>query len=473
MRAPCEPAGRTLVPPLAAEAAAAVLRPPRVPAAVAGRVALARRAAALCTPVLLAAPAAGGRLLLARALHALAGRGGPLLAATGRRPPLGALPAGATLYLDVGRLAPEAALALEAVLDDAAVWIVAGVDPAAAPPPPLAARFAGVVLAVPPLAARAGDLPALAEATLAALAARGGVPPPRLEPEAMARLSAHAWPGDVAELHAVLARAMLLGEGQSIAAEHVVLEAATAMGAAVSPPAPAAVVPACDGDLEYLLAELAHELRNPLVTVKTFAGHLPALLEDAELRGRFQTLTDDAIARMDGLLENLLAFARLGPPRPQAVEVGPLLARVLGEVEPELAGRELRVRQSTTPAARCAGDPDHLAYALRNLFAGVVREVPAREELALDTTANGVVTLHFAAGAAASERLRRLAAPESAGADGSTLGDPTLLPLSFRLARAVLARNGGALTVVPEAGAGTTLVIRLPTAHADEGRELA
>jgi signal transduction histidine kinase len=474
MRSAAEPAGRTLVPPLAPEAAMALLRPPRVPAASASRVALARRAATLCTPVLLAAPAAGGRLLLARALHALAGRGGPLIAAVGRRPPLGALPAGATLYLDVGRLAPEAALALEAVLDDAGVWVIAGVEPDAAPPPALAVRFEGVVLSIPPLAARLAELPALAEATLAALAARSGTTPPTLAPEALARLQAHAWPGDVAELEAVLGRALLLAAGQPIAAEHVVLEAAPSPVVAMeAAPAPAVAPPPGDGDLEYLLAELAHELRNPLVTIKTFAGHLPALLEDAELRARFSTLTDDAIARMDGLLENLLAFARLGPPRLQAVEVGPLLARVLTDVEPELAGRELRVRQSTTPAARCAGDPDHLTYALRNLFAGVVREVPAREELALDTTANGVVTLHFAAGGAAFERLRRLATPESTSADGSTLGDPTLLPLSFRLARAVLARNGGALTVVPEAGTGTTLVIRLPTAHADEGGNVA
>jgi light-regulated signal transduction histidine kinase (bacteriophytochrome) len=302
---------------------------------------------------------------------------------------------------------------------------------------------------------------------LAALAARSGGAPARLESGALAKLQAHAWPGDTSELEAALTRALLLAGDGPIQAAHVMLAEAAASTPAVEGPTAA---PPASPDLEYLLAELAHELRNPLVTIKTFAGHLPALLDDAELRTRFQTLTDDAIARMDGLLENLLAFARLGTPRPQAVEVGPLIARVLDDVEPDLAGRSVRVRQTPVPAdARCAGDPDHLAYALRNLFAGVVREVPAREELALDTTANGVVTLHFAASGAASERLRRLASPAAAGERDNTLGDPTLLPLSFRLARAVLARNGGALTVVPEADDGATLVIRLPTANADEG----
>jgi len=412
-------------------------------------------------PVLLAAPAAGGRLLLARALHALAGRGGPLVAATGRRPPLGDLPAGGSLYLDVAALAPEAALVLEAVLDDGAVWVLAGIEPDAAPPANLASRLGAVVLAVPPLRARMDELPALAAAALAALARRRGGPPPRLTPAALARLGAHAWPGDLGELEAVLARAMLTAGGDVLDVEHL------ALGPGPPPPAvPARVAEAAaapDAALEFLLAELAHELKNPMVTIKTYAEHLPDLLQDAELRARFAALAGEAIGRMDALLDNVLAFARLGAPRPQPIDTGAVLDRVLAEVEPELAGRTVRVRHATPPA-RCAADPEQLAYALRNLLAGVGREVPAGEELVVDAGANGVVTLRFAtAGAAAGvalDRLRRLAAAN----DTARLTDPTLLPLAFRLARAVLERNGGALAVVPEAGDATALVVRLPTA---------
>ena len=456
-----EARGTTLLPPLAGEPEA-VLRPPHLSTDAVARLPLALRAAAVRVPVLLAMPA-GGRLRVARALHAASGHDGPLLAAVGRRPPLHAVPAGAALYLDVAALAPEAAVVLEALLDDAAVWLLAGARPGGPLPAALAVRLEAVALVTPPLVERSADLPALAADVLAGLARRAGRSAPGLTAAALAHLGAHRWPGDVTELEAVLARGLLAAPADTIDAEHLALGSPAPAVAAPAETAPSTVALASThADLEFVLAELAHELRNPMVTIKTFARHLPQMLEDAELRERFARLSDEAIGRMDALLENVLDYARLGAPAREAIAVGPLLEQALADVQPELTERAVRVRRTALPNAHCAGDPAQLGYALRNLFTGIVREVPAREEVVLDASANGVVTLRFAAGGEAAGRLRRLA---STGDDETaTLADPTLLPLAFRLARAVLERNGGTLAVVPDGGDTTTVVVRLPTA---------
>ena len=396
--------GVVVLPTLPAATAADILSAPRLAGDALARLPLAEGAARLRVPVLLRAPAGAPRLLLARALHTAAGRSGPFVALTGRRPAFTSLPADATVAVDVGQLSPEGAVALEAALDDATAWVIAGSEPDAALPSSLAARLAAVVLPVAPLHARLAELPAVAESLLGALARRAGGAAPRLSPDALARLSTHAWPGDV--------------------------------------------------------AELAHEVRNPLVTIKTFADHLPELMNDAALRERFAALANEGIARIDGLLENVIEFARLGAPRTETIELGPLLDRLLAEVEPALTERAVRVRRERAEPARCMGDPSHVAYALRNLFAGVLREVPPREDLAIETNANGVVTLRFAGSAQATAHLKHLTGPPG----GAAVGDPTFLPLVFRLARQALERNGGALGVVPEAGAATTLVVRLPAA---------
>ena len=451
-----ETRGAVVLPPLTRETAAAVLSAPRLRADALARLPLAQGAARLLVPVLIRAPAGAPRLLLARALHATAGRRGPLLALTGPRPPLASLPLDATLCLDVAALAPEAVVALEATLDDGKAWVIAGAEPEAALPPPLATRLAAVVVPVAPLRGRLAELPALVESLLAALARRAGVSAPRLSPEALARLGAHGWPGDLAELEVTLARGWLIAGGDTIDAEHLAF-AGEAPGTAPAD-ASAAPAPAHGAELELLLAELAHEVRNPLVTIKTFADHLPDLLKDAELRERFAAMTHEGIARIDGLLENVIEFARLGTPHPQTIELGPLLDRLLAEVEPAFAERAVRVHRASDQPARCTGDPSHVAYALRNLFAGVVREVPPREDLAIEASANGVVTLRFAAGAQAAAHLRRL----TGSPREPDRGDATFLPLAFRLARQALEWSGGGLSVVPEAGAATTLVVRLP-----------
>ena len=448
--------GWASLPPLDVDVARAVLAAPRLPETAAGRVALVRAAAGAGIAVRLEAPAGAGRLLLARALHAVAERHDALLVATDF-PGVWDVAPGTTVFVDATALGPDGALALEALLDDRSAWVIAAVDPDTTLPEALATRLEALVLTVPPLRERQAELPALATSIVAALSRRAGRSQPELTPAALARLEAYDWPGDYAELEAVLSRAWLLAGAGPVDAGHLALGESSA-----SPAVEVATTDvASEARLEFLLAELAHEVRNPLVTIKAFADHLPALLEDAELRERFAKLAAEGIGRIDGLLDNLLTFARLGAPRAGAVDLGALLEELLAEVGPELTERAVHVRRTGSVATTCAGDSDQLAFALRNLLAGVVREIPPRDELVLDASANGVVSLRFAAGGAAAARLRNLVSP---GRD--TLSDPTLLPLSFTLARAVLERNGGGLGIVPEPEGKTTLVVRLPVAAA-------
>jgi len=438
--------------PMRAEQARRLLSPPWIPSMLAPAIARACRARPLAVParLVLPHPALGARF--ARALHAITGPHGDLLLATDDRPELRALPLGATVVLDPTRLDVEGHAALEALLDDGDAWVIALTAGAIELPASLAERLAAVVVDMPPLARRQLELPSLSAAILQTLAARAGRPTPTLAPAARTRLASHAWPGDLLELEAVLGRALATTEGTVVDLPHLDLEGAPDAKPIDEPPP-------TDARLEMLLAELAHEILNPLSTIKMLLGHLPQLLEDAEAREALSGRADDAIQRVDGLLQNVIEYARLGAPACEPVAVGPLLDRLLGEVAPELAERAIRVRRTGTDDVACVGDPAQLEYGFRNLLAGVVREVPPRHEFAIDTAQNGVVAVQFAAHAAAAARLRALVAGDGA----SDLGDPTLLPLAFTLARAVIERNGGTLAVREDAEGPTTLVVRLPT----------
>ena len=53
-------------------------------------------------------------------------------------------------------------------------------------------------------------------------------------------------------------------------------------------------------------ASLAHEIRNPLVSIKTFAHLLPTRFEDPEFRRRFKVLIPAEVDRIDNLTQQLL-----------------------------------------------------------------------------------------------------------------------------------------------------------------------
>lgn len=207
-----------------------------------------RRAAVLDAPVLVSGPTGCGKELVARALHALsaAGRGpfcpvnvaalpeglveselfgntrGAFTGAVADRRGLIEAAAGGTLFLDeASDLAAHAQAKLLRVLEDGAVRRVGAVGARVARFRLIAAiqvdpgallragrwrndfyyRITGIVLRVPPLAARGSDIALLARAYVRA----HGLP--EIEPRAMALLERHTWPGNVRELQRALVRA--------------------------------------------------------------------------------------------------------------------------------------------------------------------------------------------------------------------------------------------------------------------------
>jgi DNA-binding NtrC family response regulator len=80
-------------------------------------------------------------------------------------------------------------------------------------------RISAFPIHLPPLRDRAADIPMLVDSFLQ----RGGSTKHRVsvEPEAMARLQAHDWPGNIRELRNVLDRARLFADDGIVRAEHM------------------------------------------------------------------------------------------------------------------------------------------------------------------------------------------------------------------------------------------------------------
>jgi signal transduction histidine kinase len=126
--------------------------------------------------------------------------------------------------------------------------------------------------------------------------------------------------------------------------------------------------------LGQLSASVAHEIRNPLAGIATTAEVLGEKLRGDESTTPYIRTMLDEINRLDGIVRNLLAFAR--PPRPQLApcDPGEIIARVRALVAEQAAERAVAIEVDEGGAGTpCHADPAQLTQVLLNLALNAVQ----------------------------------------------------------------------------------------------------
>ena len=173
------------------------------------------------------------------------------------------------------------------------------------------------------------------------------------------------------------------------------------------------------------------------------------LVADVKRKG-FGEALEEAVERMDTLLEQLLEFARFRAPARTAVELGPLVDEALAEHREELTRRGVRLERNGAVPGPVDADRAQVLFALRSLLGGLVHELIPHEPLKMTVPESGAFEFEAHAEPATVTRLTAFVE----GADTETAETPTL---PFALAAALLERNGGSLRV-RKGAAGATVV---------------
>jgi polar amino acid transport system substrate-binding protein len=219
-------------------------------------------------------------------------------------------------------------------------------------------------------------------------------------------------------------------------------------------------------ELKILIGELAHELKNPMVTVKTFSQLLGDRFDDPAFRVRFQQTVNGDIQRMDDLLESLISFSHFGRPEKEKVLVYEHLRRLEEELLPELIKRETALQWGErSEKAATFVDKTQFLFAFKNILAAVVGQVKAKSEIQVDIDERGGVGIRYMREAPGVGALA-----EYVGAGAPAQGEEAL-PLRMLLANILLERNGGGVTVKHSNDQKSLISAQLPTEDA-RGYEL-
>jgi len=219
--------------------------------------------------------------------------------------------------------------------------------------------------------------------------------------------------------------------------------------------------------LGKMAAGVAHEVRNPLSSIKGFATLLgkrfSAGSEEAEAAG----LLIREVERLNRSITELLLYARPLPLHRQPTDLNELLAASLklmeGDARETGIDIELRTEKDMPPVQL---DRDRMSQVLLNLYLNALQAMEKGGRLTvearLDTQGDRVLLSVSDTGSGIeAQNLEKILDPYfTTKPEGTGLG--------LALAVKIIEEHGGTITFASEVGKGTQAVIDLPIAAADE-----
>jgi two-component system sensor histidine kinase AtoS len=129
--------------------------------------------------------------------------------------------------------------------------------------------------------------------------------------------------------------------------------------------------------LGTLAAGMAHEIRNPLSSIKTFVQLLPKKIEKPVFLEKFQRTVPRELNRINALVEDLLDLSRVPKYVYQSTHLKTLLEQALDATDAQLQAGHIQCRfeiADDMPLVRA--DANQLARAIHNLIRNAIQAMP-------------------------------------------------------------------------------------------------
>lgn len=209
--------------------------------------------------------------------------------------------------------------------------------------------------------------------------------------------------------------------------------------------------------LQSVGAKVAHELKNPLASIKGLCQLVARTPESERTQERLAVVASE-ISRMETILNDYLTFSRpLEDLRPEVLDVTAIARDVLDVLagRADQGGVTMTLDGGTAPVS---GDGRRLKEALINLAANALEATPSGGTVALRVRNGGatvVLEVKDSGRGIAPEDLERIGTPFFTTRENGT-------GLGVVLAQGVIHQHGGTLSYASTLGRGTTATITLP-----------
>ena len=135
-----------------------------------------------------------------------------------------------------------------------------------------------------------------------------------------------------------------------------------------------------------LAAGMAHEIKNPLTAIQTFAEFIPEKHGDPAFAQKLHEILIFESKRIQRIVQDVLDFAKPKTPQLQSVNFGPLVESTFNLLSGELLKRHIKwTIDCQHDGANLHADPDQLRQVLINLIQNAADAMPDGGELKIAT----------------------------------------------------------------------------------------
>ncbi len=210
-----------------------------------------------------------------------------------------------------------------------------------------------------------------------------------------------------------------------------------------------------------LAAGMAHEIKNPLTSIKTFTEYLDTKYNDESFRDKFKRIVGGEVDKINTIVGHLLDFAKPKPLSLQKVDIYNAIDETLSLLSNDFIKKRIDIvrEYNTKELSTINADPNRLKQAFLNLFLNAMDAMKNGGKMIVNTRLSGnnlEITIEDTGSGIPKKDIPHIFDPfYSTKENGTGLG--------LSIVYGIIKEHGGSITCESEVGKGTKFIITLFT----------
>ena len=208
-----------------------------------------------------------------------------------------------------------------------------------------------------------------------------------------------------------------------------------------------------------LAAGMAHEIKNPLTSIKTFTEYIDQKQGDPAFLNKFKQIVGGEVDKINFIVKQLLEFSKPVELKLQSANVNDLLDQTLGLLNNEFLKHSIQIDKSYSILPDIRVDPSQTKQVFLNILLNAIDSMRNKGILTITTKNNQdkiLITIKDTGTGISKEDLKHIFDPFFSKKDGGA-------GLGLSVVHGIIEKHGGNIKVNSTIGEGTSFEIIFPT----------